>query len=132
MGPRSLQSKTILIVEDSASIRHLLRAPLEGAGFKTLEASGGEEALALLAGGTIDLFVLDLHMPGMDGLELLRRIRTYPQYASTMVFVVSADSDPLKQLEGQALGVSHWVSKPFRPRKLLDEIESALGAASST
>ncbi|MDD3761246.1 MAG: response regulator [Acidithiobacillus sp.] len=113
-------AKTILIVDDSASLRQVVRIALEGAGYEVLEAGDGVQGLAQLqAAARVHLIISDVNMPNMDGITFLKNIKQLPNYKFTPVIMLTTESgDEMKQ-EGRAAGAKAWVVKPFQPQQLL-------------
>lgn len=118
----------ILIVEDDEPTRGLIREILTGAGYKIAQASNGEEALRKVKARPFDLMLLDIMMPGVDGYEVLERVRAMPGRADMAVIAVTAKGDPAGMLREAASGTVDHVTKPFSPEDLLLAVERALGA----
>ncbi len=113
----------ILIVDDEAAIRRALRPPLTELGFQINEASRGEEALQLLQAGNIDVVLLDINMPGIGGIETLRRIRaSAPRLPVLMLTVREGEEQKVEALE---LGADDYITKPFSVRELIARIRTA-------
>lgn len=113
----------VLIVDDEAAIRRALRPPLAELGFQVFEASRGEEALQLLHSTPVDVVLLDINMPGIGGIETLRRIRTFsPRLPVLMVTVRDGEEEKVEALE---LGADDYVTKPFSIRELVARIRTA-------
>ncbi len=122
----------ILIVDDSPAMRSFVRRVLDMSGFgvgQCLEASNGEEALALLAGGAADVILTDINMPVMDGEELIRRVEADERLRTIPVVVISTDRTTSRIDSMLALGARGYVAKPFRPETLRDELERVLEVA---
>ena len=116
----------ILVVDDEPPIRTVLRGYLEAEGFMVSEAADGSAALAELRAGSAEpvaLVLLDVMMPGMDGLEVLRRLRTV---ADTYVILVTARSEEVDKLVGLGVGADDYVTKPFSPREVTARVKSVL------
>jgi two-component system KDP operon response regulator KdpE len=114
----------ILIVDDESAIRRALRPPLVELGFHVAEASRGEEALQLLRSGTYDVVLLDVNMPGIGGIETLRRIRANtPRLPILMLTVRDQEEDKVEALES---GADDYVTKPFSTRELIARIRAAV------
>jgi two-component system KDP operon response regulator KdpE len=114
----------VLIVDDEAAIRRALRPPLAELGFQVTEASRGEEALQLLHTGNIDVVLLDINMPGIGGIETLRRIRAIaPRLPVLMVTVREGEEEKVEALE---LGADDYITKPFSIRELIARIRTAV------
>src|SRR6476620_4267823 len=115
--------KSILIVDDSESIRELVGLTLESAGYVVCKGSDGREALSLLDGREIHLIITDLNMPNMDGIEYLREVRKSELYATTPVLVLTTESQQAKKDEAKVAGATGWIVKPFVPAKLLEIVK---------
>ena len=113
-----MTQKTVLSVDDSASIRQAARLTLEWAGYRVREAAGGQDALTLCERETVDAFITDLNMPEMDGIELIRRIRALPAHRFTPILMLTTESQQEKKVEGKAAGATGWIVKPFTPDQL--------------
>ncbi|MBW3690815.1 response regulator [Aeromonas hydrophila] len=115
-------SKTILVVDDSVGIRAAITMTLSSAGFEVIEASDGEAALIELDQRRVHLIISDLNMPGMDGMTLLRRVKAQ-QTTRYLPFIMltTEDSEQIKR-EGFEAGARVWLTKPFEPLKLLDDV----------
>ena len=118
------QSIRVLVVDDEPAIRRALRPPLIELGFQVAEASRGEEALQLLRSGAYDVVLLDINMPGIGGIETLRRIRTFlPRIPILMVTVRDGEEEKVAALEQ---GADDYVTKPFSTRELIARIRTAV------
>ncbi|MCL1075919.1 response regulator [Shewanella dokdonensis] len=111
--------KTVLIVDDSASIRQVVSMTLSGAGYDTIQACDGKDALSKLGGSRIHLVISDVNMPNMDGLTLLKELKARPDTRFTPVIMLTTESEAAKKEEGRAAGAKAWVVKPFVPQQLL-------------
>jgi len=116
----------ILIVDDEARIREIVRGYLERAGYEVVEAADGQAGLDQAAEHSPNLVVLDLMMPGLDGLEMLRRLREFSQVP---VIVLTARAEELDKLIGLAVGADDYVTKPFSPRELVARVKTVLRRA---
>ena len=116
-------AKTILVVDDSASLRQVVKMALTGAGYNVLEAGDGQAALALLDGRTINMVVCDVNMPIMNGIEFVKAAKQLPAYKFTPIIMLTTESEESKKLEGQAAGARAWVVKPFQPPQLLAAVQ---------
>ena len=115
-------SKTILVVDDSSSIRTVVKAALTGAGYDVIEGVDGKDGLSKLKGQKIHLVISDVNMPNMDGLEMVRQLKAMPDYKFTPVCMLTTESEKSKVAEGKAAGAKAWIVKPFNPPKLLDAV----------
>lgn len=121
-------SKTILVVDDFGSIRELLCKTLHQKGYETLSAENGKVAYKTLEeqSGEIDLVLSDFNMPEMNGMELLREIRKTPAIKEKPVIFLTTESQPDKMREAKELGLSAWITKPYKLSNFLSRIEYAL------
>ena len=111
-------SKTIMTVDDSASVRQMVSLTLKDAGYSVIEACDGKDALAKLS-GTVDMIVTDLNMPNMDGIEFIRNVRANPQYKFVPIVMLTTESQADKKEQGKTAGATGWIVKPFKPDQLL-------------
>ena len=118
-----MNASRILVVDDEAQIRRVLRAALSGHGYEVLEARSGEEALEKVAAERMDLILLDVNMPGMGGLTACRKIRAESEAAIIMLTVRNAELDKVQALDA---GADDYVTKPFGTPELLARIRAAL------
>ena len=128
--PRSLPK--ILLVEDFDDTRLMMRMWLEKRGYRVIEAETGEEAITLAQSETPDLIIMDVMMPGMNGLDATHRIRQYQALRRTPIVAVSAyGSDEYRGLALEA-GCNEYVSTPFEPKALADLLNSLLGGGQTS
>lgn len=111
--------KTILIVDDSASLRQVVSIALKGAGYEVVEACDGRDALGKLDGRKLHLIISDVNMPNMDGISFVKEAKKLPDYRFTPVIMLTTESQEDKKREGQAAGAKAWVVKPFQPPQML-------------
>lgn len=116
-------AKTILIVDDSASMRCVVAMALKSAGYDVIEGSDGKDALAKLTGQKVHLIITDVNMPGMDGITFLKEVKQHATYKFTPVIMLTTESDEEKKRLGQAAGARAWVVKPFKPEQLLNAVQ---------
>ncbi len=121
--------KSVLVVEDEIKIARLVRDYLEQAGFAVLEAADGPAALTMARRDTPDAIVLDLGLPGMDGLDVTRRLRAT---SSVPIIILTARSDETDRVVGLELGADDYVVKPFSPKELVARIRAVLRRADAT
>jgi two-component system chemotaxis response regulator CheY len=118
--------KTVMTVDDSASLRQMVSTVLRGGGYDVVEAKDGLDALSKLKGRELALFLSDINMPGMDGLELTRKLRALPQYKFVPIVLLTTESHPEKKQEGKAAGATAWIVKPFTPDQLLAVVKKVV------
>jgi DNA-binding response OmpR family regulator len=113
----------ILVVDDEEAIRELVGSYLRTEGFDVVEAVDGEDALAQIAQRAPELIVLDLRLPGISGLDVLREIR---RTSTVYVIVLTARADEADKLIGLELGADDYITKPFSPRELVARVRAVL------
>lgn len=116
-------AKTIMIVDDSASLRQVVGIALKGAGYDVLEGCDGTDALAKLTGQKVHLIISDVNMPRMDGITFVSTVKQMPAYKFTPVIMLTTESEESKKRQGQAAGAKAWVVKPFKPELLLNAVQ---------
>ncbi len=119
-------AKTIMIVDDSASLRQVVSIALKGAGFEVIEACDGQDALSKLNGQKIHLIISDVNMPNMDGISFVREAKKLPNYKFTPVIMLTTESQEAKKQAGQAAGAKAWVVKPFQPAQMLTAVSKLI------
>jgi two-component system, chemotaxis family, chemotaxis protein CheY len=119
-------ARTAMIVDDSASIRHMVAYTLQQAGFVTLEGTNGADALEKLENQRVELIITDLNMPVMDGLTLISSLRKRPATRYTPILMLTTESQLEKKQQAKAAGATGWIVKPFHPGKLLEVIARVL------
>jgi len=120
-------SKSILIVDDSASIRQMLGFTLRAAGYEVDEAVDGKDGLGKAQRKAYQLVFTDQNMPNMDGLTLLQTIRATPQYKSVPILMLTTESSEAMKAQGRAAGATGWLVKPFDPQKLIEVVKKVIG-----
>lgn len=120
-------AKTILAVDDSASIRQMVTFTLRAAGYDIIEAADGQEGLDKAKSKPVQLILTDQNMPKMDGLTLIKSLRALPQYKATPILVLTTESSDAMKAQGKAAGATGWLVKPFDPTKLLEVVKKVIG-----
>jgi two-component system, chemotaxis family, chemotaxis protein CheY len=118
--------KTIMTVDDSASLRQMVGLVLRGAGYEVIEAVDGADALSKLKSQELHLFLTDINMPNMDGLEFTRQVRAMSQFKFVPIVLLTTESHPEKKQEGKAAGATAWIVKPFNPDQLLAVVKKVV------
>jgi two-component system chemotaxis response regulator CheY len=116
----------ILAVDDSASMRQMVQITLKGAGYLVIQAADGVEALEYARQHSVDLVLTDVNMPRMDGIALVKELRTLPAYRYTPMLVLTTESSQEKKSQGKQAGATGWIVKPFNPEQLLATIARVL------
>lgn len=117
---------TALLIDDDVRLAALLKEYLTKADIDVLHAEDGERGLAALRRAMFDVVLLDLMLPGLDGLEVCRRIRATPDWSGTAVLMLTAKGDDVDRIVGLEIGADDYLPKPFNPRELLARIRAVL------
>ena len=115
-------AKTIMIVDDSASLRQVVSIALKGAGYDVAEACDGKDALGKLTGQKVHLIISDVNMPNMDGITFVAELKKNSAYKFTPVIMLTTEAGEAKKQAGQAAGAKAWVVKPFQPAQMLTAV----------
>ncbi len=121
-----MQNKTILFVDDSPSIRTLVRMILEEAGYHVLISEDGQDALQHFNGKTINLLITDLHMPRMNGIELIKAIRKLSKYRYIPILFLTTETKSEMKKEAKAAGATGWITKPFDKENFIKTINKVI------
>lgn len=120
-------AKTILVIDDSSSLRALVKLSLGRAGYEVLEAADGRQALAQLDQPTkVHLVVSDVNMPTMDGITFLQEVKKHPRHRFTPVIMLTTEDSGTRMAQAKAAGARAWLLKPFNPPMLLDAVSRVL------
>jgi two-component system chemotaxis response regulator CheY len=120
-------SKTIMVVDDSTSIRQVSKMVLTSKGYDVVTAEDGQDALQQLDGRKIHLIISDLNMPRLDGLSLLRKVKELPAYKFTPFVMLTTESGESFMTQGKNAGAKAWMVKPFQPEALMNVVQKLLG-----
>ena len=124
---RPAGSLRILVAEDEPHTRRILVTVFEASGFQIEMVTDGASALEAVRGDTaFDLIILDIVMPNASGLDVLREIRTLPHREGTPVIMLTAKGQDVDRDEAFALGADHFLTKPFSPKKLVNQVDEIL------
>src|ERR1051325_4635414 len=121
-------SSAILLVDDEDAVQKLLAYPLERDGYRVVQARDGEEALARFADERVDLVVLDIMLPKLDGLEVIKRLRSD---SSVPIIMLTARDDELDKVVGLELGADDYITKPFSIREFRSRVRALLRRATA-
>src|SRR5690242_5356857 len=119
-------TKTILTVDDSATVRQMVSFTLKASGYEVIEATDGQDALSKLT-QPLNMVVTDLNMPSLDGLGLIKALRAHPTCKYVPIVVLTTESEPAKKQEAKTAGATAWIVKPFRPEQLVAVVQKVLG-----
>lgn len=120
-------SKTILAVDDSASIRQMVVFTLKAAGYQIIEAVDGQDGLNKAKKQNFNLILTDQNMPNMDGISMIKQVRMMPSYKTVPILMLTTESSDSMKSQGKAAGATGWLVKPFDPQKLIEVVKKVLG-----
>lgn len=120
-------SKTIMTVDDSTSVRQMVSFTLQEAGYQIIEAVDGTDALSKMNGASVHMLFTDLNMPKMDGIELIRNVRSNPACKFIPIIMLTTESQSEKKQQGKEAGATGWIVKPFKPEQLIAIVKKVLG-----
>jgi two-component system chemotaxis response regulator CheY len=120
-------AKTVLAIDDSASIRQMVAFTLKSSGYEVVEAVDGQDGLDKAKARTVNLVLTDQNMPRMDGLTLIKSLRALPQYKSVPILMLTTESSDAMKTQGRAAGATGWLVKPFDPQKLIEVVKKVIG-----
>jgi two-component system, chemotaxis family, chemotaxis protein CheY len=118
--------RTVLTVDDSTSMRQMVKATLQSAGYDVVEAVDGQEALEFARENAVDLVISDVNMPRMDGITLIGELRALPSYRLIPMLMLTTESSQEKKMEGKRAGATGWIVKPFNPVQLLATLKKLM------
>jgi twitching motility two-component system response regulator PilG len=123
-------SKLVMVIDDSATVRKIIETCLGREGFEVKGFADGVEAMKWLTepySRPPDLVILDIGLPKMDGYEVARRLKTKPQFANTVIVMLSRRDGMIDRLKGRLAGAKDYITKPFKTQDVITVIESHLG-----
>ncbi|AAO54449.1 MULTISPECIES: response regulator [Pseudomonas] len=119
-------AKSVLVVDDSSSVRQVVGIALKSAGYDVIEACDGKDALGKLSGQKVHLIISDVNMPNMDGITFVKEVKKLASYKFTPIIMLTTESQESKKAEGQAAGAKAWVVKPFQPAQMLAAVSKLI------
>lgn len=122
-------AKTVMIVDDSRTLRHMVNIILKDAGYETVDAVDGLDALEKLSEHKVNLLICDINMPNMDGLTLLRELKKREEYSYIPVLMLTTESQAGKRDEAREAGATAWVIKPFTAEQMIKAVEKLAAKA---
>ncbi|MRR51774.1 MAG: response regulator [Rhodocyclaceae bacterium] len=120
-------AKTILAIDDSASIRQMVSFTLKSSGYEVVEAVDGQDGLDKAKTKSFNLILTDQNMPRMDGITLIKSLRGLPQYKTVPILMLTTESSDAMKQQGRAAGATGWLVKPFDPQKLIEVVKKVIG-----
>lgn len=120
-------AKIIMTADDSASVRQMVSFTLKQHGYDVIEAVDGDEALSKLKDKRVDMLLTDLNMPKLDGIELIKGVRSSVNNKFIPIIMLTTESQNTKKAAGKAAGATGWIVKPFKPEQLIAVIKKVLG-----
>ncbi|MCV0370909.1 response regulator [Filomicrobium sp.] len=121
-------SKTILTIDDSASVRQMVAMTLTGAGYTVIEAADGAEGFAKATSNKVNAIITDLNMPVMTGIEFIRKYRAHPSSVGVPIVFLTTESDEELKSQAKAAGATGWIVKPFKQDQLLAVVKKIAGS----
>ena len=118
----------VLLVEDDSSIREVASLGLDGAGLRVVTAANGREALARFRADPYDLVVLDVMLPEVDGLAMIKEMKANPRTRAIPVIIITAKDSPRDVIDGINSGAKHYITKPFKGVQVLEKVKKTIGA----
>ncbi len=123
----NMTKKTIMTVDDSASVRLMVKFTLAGLGFDIVEAVDGVDALRKIEKKPVHMLITDINMPELDGISLVRKVREIPACKFIPIIILTTESQEEKKREGKKAGATGWIIKPFKPDQLVAVIRKVMG-----
>ena len=120
-------AKMIMTADDSASVRQMVAFTLKQNGYEVIEAVDGSDALTKLKAKKVDMLITDLNMPKLDGIGLIKGVRSSALNKFIPIVMLTTESQDSKKSEGKAAGATGWIVKPFKPEQLIAVIKKVLG-----
>ncbi|OGB22871.1 MAG: Fis family transcriptional regulator [Burkholderiales bacterium RIFCSPLOWO2_02_FULL_57_36] len=120
-------AKTILAVDDSASLRQMVVFSLKAAGYQVTEAVDGQDGLEKARNQIFDLVLTDQNMPRMDGLALIKSLRVLPGYQHVPILMLTTEASDEMKMKGKMAGANGWLVKPFDPQRLTGVVKKIIG-----
>jgi DNA-binding response OmpR family regulator len=128
-------SKLVMVIDDSTTVRKIIETCLGREGFEVIGFPDGVEAIRWLTGSAAhipDLIILDIGLPKMDGYEVARRLKAKPQFANTVIVMLSRRDGMIDRLKGRLAGAKDYVSKPFKSQDIVDIAQKYLSVPTAT
>jgi DNA-binding response OmpR family regulator len=125
----SEENKKVLVVDDSPTMRSLVSLALQFKKYQVKQAINGIDALEKLKRDSFDLFIVDILMPNMNGIQLIQSIRAIERYVTTPILVMSTEGDEVSRINGMKAGATDYLAKPFHPPQFLKKIEEVFREA---
>jgi two-component system, chemotaxis family, chemotaxis protein CheY len=120
-------AKTILAVDDSGSLRQMVAFSLQAAGYNVVQAVDGQDGLNKAKDKTVDLVLTDQNMPIMDGLTMIKSLRSLSSYQKVPILMLTTESSDEMKAKGKAAGANGWLVKPFDPKRLIEVVQKVIG-----
>ncbi|MGE5364663.1 MAG: response regulator [Bacteroidota bacterium] len=119
-------AKKIMTVDDSTSVRQMVSFTLREAAYEVIEAADGIDALNKLKTSQVNMIITDLNMPNLDGIGLIKSVRSNPLYKFIPIIMLTTESQDSRKNEGRQAGATGWIVKPFKPEQLLNVVKKVL------
>ena len=119
--------KNVLVVDDEDLIRQIISIILKSEGYKVITAVSGHDALSKMSDKRFGLVITDLRMPGMNGIEFIKKLRSEAAYKCVPIIMLTSEFSDFKKKEAEMAGVSEWITKPFIRHQLLQSVKKFMG-----
>lgn len=119
-------AKSILVIDDSPTLRQVVSVTLNKAGYDTVEAVDGQDALGKLAQGKVHLIICDVNMPNMDGITFVKEAKKKQELKFIPIVMLTTESQAYRKQEGRDAGAKAWIVKPFKPEQILSAVEKLI------
>lgn len=114
--------RKVLTVDDASTMRKMISLTLKAAGYEVLEANDGPEALDLISKMDIDMMILDVNMPKMNGIEVVKRVRRNDRHIKTPIIMLTTETEEAVRNEAKIAGATGWINKPFQQDHLVGAV----------
>lgn len=131
IGEANGMVRNVLVVDNEYLIRQIISIILKSAGYKVIEAVSGNDALCKMTDRDFGLVITDLRMPGMDGIEFIKQLRSESAYRFIPIIMLTSEFSDFKKREAEIAGVSDWIVKPFIHQQLLQSVKKFTGKRDS-
>ena len=119
-------SKTIMLIDDSYTLRQMVSMTLSREGYEILQAENGKDALKKLEGQKVDLILCDVNMPEMDGISFVKEIKKNDEYKYTPIMMLTTETEQSVKEDAKELGIKLWMVKPFQPPIITEAVKKLL------
>ncbi len=116
----------LMNIDDSNTMRKIVSLSLKSGGYEVIEAIHGQDALSKLSNNELDLFIVDINMPVMGGIDFIKNLKKLPNHKNTPIIILTTQEEEKKINEGLNLGANAWITKPFNRDQLLAKVKELI------